>query len=241
MMVPTSPAEPGSIVAITGAAGGLGNALARAFLNHGCSVVAIMRSEHTAVLADVGEDCITRLTYEYVDLAVRAEVVALAERLVKTYSPIKWLIHCGGYIAPSGAREPLDRTFEVNTFAPIVLTSYCKDAIAVGGGVIFISSTAGLWGGGKTPLYAASKSALHGFAFSLQKCFGSERSSIVVCPGPTNTPMREAHAHDASHHQSPETFAKILLDDVINVRDEREQRLFVIRKGALDRIASEPL
>jgi NAD(P)-dependent dehydrogenase (short-subunit alcohol dehydrogenase family) len=103
------------------------------------------------------------------------------------------------------------------------------------------SSTAGLWGGGTTPLYAASKSALHGFAFSLQKDFGSERSSIVVCPGPSNSPMREAHAQDATLHQSPDTIAKILLDDVLSARDEREQKLFVIRKGKLDRIACEPV
>ena len=232
--------EQRSVVAITGAVGGLGSALVRGFLDRGCFVVAVVKPGSPENIADVSDDCATRLSYEHTDLAVRADVRALAEQLVKAHPSIEWLVHCAGYIATDGAAEPLDRTFEVNTFAPIILTSLCKDAIAAGGGVIFVSSTAGLWGGA-TPLYSASKSALHGFAFSLQKSFGSERSSIVVCPGPTKTPMREAHAHDATQHQSPKTVATILLEDVLGSRDNREQKLFVIRKGMLDQIACKLL
>ena len=46
--------------------------------------------------------------------------------------------------------------------------------------------------------------------------------------------MREAHAHDGTQHQSPKTVATILLEDVLGSRDNREQKLFVIRKGMLD-------
>jgi NAD(P)-dependent dehydrogenase (short-subunit alcohol dehydrogenase family) len=80
---------------------------------------------------------------------------------------------------------------------------------------------------------------LHGFAFSLQQLLGKKRRSIVVCPGPTNTPMREKFAHDSMQHQSPETVANLILDEVIGKPDEREQKLFVIRKGAAERISAE--
>jgi hypothetical protein len=53
--------------------------------------------------------------------------------------------------------------------------------------------------------------------------------------------MRERIAHDASSQQSPDVVAAIMLREIIEKPDERDQELFVIRNGALQRIAIETL
>jgi len=107
----------------------------------------------------------------------------------------------------------LKKTFSVNLFAPAYLDYKFKNNLKKNGGVIAISSTAGLSERPDYPVYAASKSGLNIFSKSLAKYFSKNRkalSSIIICPGPTNTPMRERLAHDAKKHQSPEFIAELI-------------------------------
>jgi NAD(P)-dependent dehydrogenase (short-subunit alcohol dehydrogenase family) len=226
-------------VVITGASGGIGSALVADFLDRGHSVVAIVQSEasEAALLQKTGQH--DDLRFEHADLSSPDEVGKLTEKLAKENASVSWLVHCAGYIETPETDGAFEPSFQINTFAPMMLSMRLKEKIAEHGGVLFFSSTAGLWGSDVAPIYAASKSALHGFAFSLQKILGKDRRSIVVCPGPTNTPMREKFAQDGAQHQSPETVANLILDEVVGKPDERDQKLFVIRKGAVERIAAE--
>ena len=208
----------------------------RGFLDRGCFVVAVVKPGSPENIADVSDDCATRLSYEHTDLAVRADVRALAEQLVKAHPSIEWLVHCAGYIATDGAAEPLDRTFEVNTFAPIILTSLCKDAIVAGGDVIFVSSTAGLWGGATPPVFGV-KERLTRICLLTAKKLRFRTQQHRRMSGTDQNPHARSACARCKRRQSPKTVATILLEDVLGSRDNREQKLFVIRKGMLDKIA----
>lgn len=241
----TSPQKHFPIV-ITGASGGIGNALLHASITKGYRVIAVLKNEMARAEIESGleKKYQNLLSFEYADLSNPDEVETLAGKILSISPSIEWLIHCAGHINTNDlsgvpTQEELNASFSVNTFAPILLSLRLKDSIAIGGGIIFISSTAGLWGSDKSPIYAASKSALHGFALSMQKILGEKRRSIVVAPGPTNTPMREAFAHDAAMHQSPEIVAQLILEEIVSKANENEQNIFVIRKGAAEKIAIE--
>jgi hypothetical protein len=52
--------------------------------------------------------------------------------------------------------------------------------------------------------------------------------------------MREAFAHDASSHQSPDILAHLILEEIIEKEDGRDQKLFAVREGRVERISIEP-
>jgi short-subunit dehydrogenase len=223
---------------ITGAGGDIGRALVDAFAVRGDSIIAVVKDEASAAaLESFSAKYPGKVRVEHADLSSKDEVARLAGRLT-AQAPIRWLVHCAGLIARDGEEESIEQSFVVNTFAPIELSLALKGSITPDGGVLFISSTAGIWGSPVSPIYSASKSALQGFAFALQKILGGDRRSIVVAPGPTNTKMRESIAHDAAKHQSPETLARLILE-ILDTPDERDQKLFVVRNGGVEKIIIE--
>ena len=123
-----------------------------------------------------------------------------------------------GFVNPKESFDNLDtleETFNVNLFSAIYLTKAVLPKLNENGGIIFVSSSAGIIGSGRVPIYATSKGGLNAFAQSLAFHFkfnDTSKSSIVVAPGPTNTKMRDLTSGDANKHQSPESVAKVLLD-----------------------------
>lgn len=91
-----------------------------------------------------------------------------------------WLIFAHGFIG----EEAEETTFLVNTVSCIAMTKLFMPSK----GVIFIASTAGLYGNDKFPVYAASKAAIIMYATSLVKKH-PEVAFFTVCPGPTDTKM----------------------------------------------------
>ncbi len=223
---------------ITGAAGGIGSALVETCLAAGYTVVAVLREGSSAPIHFPNSPS---LMFEYADISERHQVQSLSTRLSHKYPAITWLIHCAGHIAQEDEMRTIDESFAVNIFAPIILSLSLKDSIVSGGGILFVSSTAGLWGSDKAPIYAASKSSLHGFSLSMQKILGDGRRSIVVAPGPTNTPMRELFAHDADKHQSARTVSELILNDILETGGTHDQDIYVIRNGEISRIQIEPV
>lgn len=93
-----------------------------------------------------------------------------------------WVIFAHGFI---GERH-LRRTFFVNVQSHIYLTRRLLPLLK--GGVINISSTSGITGNSKFPIYAASKAALNNYTKSMARAH-PELKFYAVCPGPTDTKM----------------------------------------------------
>jgi NAD(P)-dependent dehydrogenase (short-subunit alcohol dehydrogenase family) len=179
----------GRTVLVTGAAGGLGRALALAFAAAGARIVALDRDAAgleglRAELESLGRDCLA-LPCDVTDATACEQADAAG---VARFGRLDVLVNNAGMSHRSGfAHTGLDvirRVMEVNFFGAVNCTRAALPAlVAARGLVIAISSVAGY-----TPLiartgYAASKHAMHGFFESLRTELAPRGVAVtMVCP-----------------------------------------------------------
>ncbi len=201
-------------VLLTGASGGIGSAISSALVADGYEVVPV--------------------THKDADLSSYEDIKKLQEKFSSEGRTFDWVVCAHGFI--DGVTEPEQQTpemilknFEVNTFSLFYISKLFLPLLTHGGGMVFISSTSGLQANGRFLAYSASKAAVNSLAQGLARN-KPELSFFAICPGPTNTQMRERVAGDAAKMQSPDVVAKTALDlinqngeyksgDVISVRD----------------------
>jgi short-subunit dehydrogenase len=169
-------------VLVTGATGGIGQAIARGFATRGATLILSgRRSEVLEPLADqLGAQAIV------CDLADRADV----ERLIADAGDVDVLV-ANAALPGTGAltdftQEQLDRTLEVNLRAPIALArGLAPQMIARGAGhLAFISSLNGRVATPLTSIYSATKFGLRGFALGLRQDLRAHGVGVtVVMPG----------------------------------------------------------
>ena len=200
---------------ITGAAGGLGSAIATA-----------LASTHTLFLAGRPSDRLDALADEFgattwpVDLADTSAIPAVVEPIVE----LDVLIHNAGVAYPGRVAEStVDEwrtTMEVNVIGAVALTLALLPALrSAGGHVVFVNSGSGINASPGLASYSSSKFALRGFADSLRN---DERSLRVtsIHPGRIATVMQEGlvayegRDYDPSQYLSPESVATVIADAV---------------------------
>lgn len=150
-------------------------------------------------------------------------------------TPINWVLYCAGFIETGESLESLDSTYgkkseQINFAAAARLLNTLSQYIEQDGGIIGISSTAGIWGNPLFPIYSVWKGAMNTFLQSLHKQM-KERGRYVfsICPGPTNTKMRRAIADDAEKYQSPDIVAKHIVKIINNPSEYSNSPILVIR------------
>jgi uncharacterized protein len=156
-------------VLLTGASGGLGQAIARAFASRGASLL----------LAGRREDVLEPLARELGGRALVADLASDAElqRVIETaqQEQIDVLIANAGVPATGLlediSAEELDRIIDVNLRAPIALAKGLSPAmVARGSGhLVFMGSLSGKVASPTSSMYAATKFGLRGFALGLRE------------------------------------------------------------------------
>jgi len=172
-----------STVLLTGATGGIGQAIARALRTRGASL--ILTGRRADVLNRLAEQLDARALA--VDLSVREEVEGLLEEV----GDVDILVANAGL--PASGRldsftvEEIDRALEVNLRAPMVLAHGLLPAMVRrrSGHLLFMSSLAGKAASAPgASVYGASKFGLRGFAASLRaELRGSGVGVSAVFPG----------------------------------------------------------
>ena len=172
----------GSRALITGATGGLGQAIARALAARGAEVV--LTGRRTDVLEPLAD--------ELGGTAIAADLADpdAIDPLVAEAGAIDVLI---ANAAMAGAGRVLDDTFEqidraltVNLRAPIMLARALGPRMVERGRghLVFISSLQGRAAVPSSTMYVATKFGMRGFALGLREDLaGSEVGVSVVCPG----------------------------------------------------------
>jgi short-subunit dehydrogenase len=156
----------GSTVLLTGATGGLGQAIARALSQRGASL--ILTGRRTDVLEPLAAELGAR-TFA-VDLSQPTEV----DRLVREAGEVNILV-ANAALPASGrldsfSMEEIDRALDVNLRAPIALAHALVPAMVRRGSghMLFMSSLAGKVATPGSSLYNATKYGLRGFAAALR-------------------------------------------------------------------------
>src|SRR4029453_11950335 len=151
----------GRTALVTGASGGVGQAIARGLAARGAEVMLSARKVEVleALAAEIGGRVVA------CDLSDRAAV----ERLVAEAGPVDVLVASAG-IPGSGplesfTGEEIDRALDVNLRAPIIMTRLMAEGMVERGGgqIVFVSSLSGKAGTARSSIYAATKFGLPGF------------------------------------------------------------------------------
>jgi short-subunit dehydrogenase len=169
-------------VLLTGASGGIGNALAVVFAEAGAELVLSGRRE--VELKELAARTGGRVVIA--DLADRDDV----SRLVEEAGPVDILI-ANAALPASGSLDgfsqlEMDRALEVNLRAPVALAQALAPSMVErgSGALVFISSLAGVASAKGAPLYHATKFGLRGFALGMrQDLHGTGVGVSVLLPG----------------------------------------------------------
>lgn len=180
-------------VVITGAAGGIGGALARLFAEDGATVIAVDLPESGVgqVAAGLGE----RHVFYTCDVSAEADVVRMFREIDTRFGQVDVLINNAALGPTMTSTVDTDvigfqKAIGVNLLGPFVLAREAAKRMGRGGAIVNIASLAGILGNPKRNAYAASKAAL----ISLTKSLACEwaKDGIRVCavaPGYVRTPM----------------------------------------------------
>lgn len=206
------------VVLVTGGAGGIGQAICRAFAAEGARVVVHYHSNRDAAAALAVE---LDGTAAGADLTDEAEVAALFESIISAHGRLDVCVANAGWYPAADApvwelglerfREVIDRNL---TSAFLTARAFLLQAAETGtGSLVFTASTAGIFGEAGHADYAAAKAALtSGFLLSVKNeaaRIGDGVRVNAVAPGWTVTPKRaEAGIPDEHVERATTTMAR---------------------------------
>lgn len=179
------------LAVVSGAATGIGKAVARVLAADGDRVVILgRRAEALAAAADeLNADAgAERVGWHAVDLTLPDQVEAVAATIAEAGEAVDVLVNNAGGITPGSGDSLADvaaawrRDFDGNVLTTVLLTEALLPHLRrPGGRVIAISSVAALRGAGS---YGAAKAALHAWMYGLSAELAPDGVTVnVVAPG----------------------------------------------------------
>lgn len=187
-----------SRIVVTGAASGIGLALAERMLDEGHAVLAAdLNAEGMAPLAARGAETLTA------DLATAAGRAALLDAA----GQLTHLVNCAGVIRMTPLDEVdealWDMTLGVNAKAVFFICQALLPRIAPGGAAVNLSSVAGKTGSTlEAAAYAAAKAAVLSMTRTFAYAHAARGVRVnAVCPGIIDTPMQEDVVQRLAAHQ----------------------------------------
>lgn len=176
---------------VTGAARGIGQAIARTLSAQGYTIVAcdVNGPGVESLAADIGGHPVQ------FDLADLDSVEAAGAQIAELNGGVDILVNNAGWdhIAPFAEtdRALWEKLVQINLLGPIALTHALLPSIrARHGRIINISSDAGRTGSKGEVVYAGAKGGILGFTRALARELAADKVTVnAVCPGPTDTPL----------------------------------------------------
>lgn len=194
-------------VLITGAAGGIGEAIAKVFAKNEYDIILhYSKSEEKAfsIKKDLESTYGVKVIPVKADLCSNDEIEALAQKALSEFGTIDVLINNAGIahqeLFQLCSDEKAREIFDVNIMSAMKLTKEILPTMIKNhsGRIINISSMWGICGASCEVHYSASKSALIGFTKALSKEVGPSGITVnCICPGFIDTKMN-AHLDEDS-------------------------------------------
>jgi len=203
---------------ITGAADGIGKALAQRCGAAGYTITGIDRDAERAAAteAELRQQGISA-SFVVADLGQTADIDRVLDQL-KAAPAIDVLIHNAGINAvgrfEGSALEQQHAVLDVNLLAPMLLTAELlrTHRIAAGGSLVFVASLSHFVGYPGAAVYAASKDGLTAYARSVAAA-RRDLHVLTVFPGPTRTAHARRYSPDNRREQRrmpPEELADVI-------------------------------
>jgi NAD(P)-dependent dehydrogenase (short-subunit alcohol dehydrogenase family) len=189
------------IAIVTGAASGIGRAVAELFAERGARVVAVDIDPAGQGAARDIESQGGVVSFVQADLTDAADCEAVASAALELHGGIDALINCAGVIRRAAVTETSesdwDRVMAVNVKSVFLLSREVIPLLAQrgGGAIVNVASGWGLAAGPRAAAYCASKGAV--VQLTRAMAIDHARQDIrvnCVCPGDVDTPMLRQEA-----------------------------------------------
>lgn len=213
----------GQVAFITGGAGSMGRAIAKAFHEAGAQVIATDRAAHE----DIGEG----IDYRQYDVTSREQTDMLIDAVVAEYGKVDILVLCAGIIARTPLADSTDEEWDalmsVNVRGVVnparkLFPLMCDQGF---GKILAAGSIAAKNGGvASGPAYVASKAAVHGMMRWIAKA-GAPHGvyANTLAPGPVETAMWAR----VTGGQAPSANGSVPLGRYGNTEDIAQAALFL--------------
>ena len=172
---------------VTGAAGGIGSAIARGLCDEGCKTVFVDIDLEGLKKSIQGYE--NKASIEKCDITDRNDVASLFNKLESRYHSLQILVNCAAINSAEYIEtiedKMLNNILEVNIKGYIYTTIYAIPLMkkAGYGRLIYINSNSGLKASAGLPLYSASKYFNRGFSISAALELGKYGiTSNSICP-----------------------------------------------------------
>ena len=212
------------IVIITGASGGIGEALAKKFSSEGSIVVIAARQiEKLETLKMELEAAGGKVLAVVCDVSKESDCKNLIDQTIKAFGKIDVLINNAG-ISMRALFNDLDldvikKVMDINFWGAVFATKFALPHLLKSkGSVVGVSSIAGKKGLPGRTGYSASKFALEGFLETLRtENIKNDLHVLVACPGFTASNIRKSSLSKdgSSQGESPRTENRMMSPEVV--------------------------
>lgn len=193
---------PGHRVLVVGGAGDIGGAIAQAFLDAGCEVVATGLDERAVAASALRPH--ERLRLAALDVTNDAQIASFTAELGSLHT----LVNCAGILARFAEFEveTFQRVLDVNLTGTFRLCKACQPLLAqhgpAGGSIVNVASMNAFVALPWIPAYCASKGGVVMLTKSLALAWAGEGVRVnAIAPGYVETGINAEGRKDAAHYE----------------------------------------
>jgi NAD(P)-dependent dehydrogenase (short-subunit alcohol dehydrogenase family) len=225
------------IAVVTGAAAGIGVAVAQRFAEEGATVALVDRDEKQGRAALDGIRAISAGSEFYrVDVGVEVEMRETMAKIASRFRKVDHLVNNAGIVmvktVEESTAEDWDRVMDVNVKSMFLAVKYLLPALRLSAHptIVNMGSVSGLVAQRGTPAYVASKGAVVMLSKALALDLAEDGIRVnCVCPGITDTPMLRLHASASADpdHTLRERCERVPLTRMLSPREIADAVLYL--------------